>query len=467
MNRLTTGMVPLLALLLAAGCSGDPTGSFRNGTAKLDAAPSQLFLELGESKTVDVSAVDDQGNQISSAFEVTSAGTGITVRRDSTFLPVFGSDSTLTVPAQAPVFRFVVTADAYGATDFTISANGKDVKIPVQVVAQNTIDAQISNLTPALAEVVTITAPAGVSFSPTTTATIEGATTQPADVVVAADGKSLTLILPPNIIDAQITLSDVVSDAAPTLTFAPATSLRITTPAITSFAGTFSSLTPAGGQPVTVTLTDATFDPATTLIFGGTTPIVTNISGNQITFLPVPGTIGLLTVNGVVLNALPQFSLSLPAGPTDSMTVGTTVAARPGTNAPATAPVLAFPAAGATSALYDAGTFTSPVCGEANDGVPCQLYKITLPTDDSLNATLAWSNTTDLGLYVLSSDGTTDTGQSCDASGNGADGGLEACTITLTAGTYILAVVNFGPFYDPVDPPPDWISLAVTPTPAP
>jgi hypothetical protein len=52
--------------------------------------------------------------------------------------------------------------------------------------------------------------------------------------------------------------------------------------------------------------------------------------------------------------------------------------------------------------------------------------------------------------------------QSCDGLGNGDDGGEEACTITLTAGDYLLGVVNFGPFYDPVDPPPDWISLAIT-----
>ena len=466
MNRLTTGMVPLLALLVAAGCSGDPTDSFRGTTARLDAAPSQLFLELGESKSVDVSAVDDQGNQISSVYEVTATGPGITVRRDSTFLPQYGNDSTLTVPAQAPVFRFVVTATGYGATDFTVSANGKDLKIPVQVVAQNTINAAISNLTPALGEVVTITAPAGVSFSPTTTATITGATSQPADVTVAPDNKSLTLVLPPNLIDAQITLSDVVSDASPGLVFSPSTADRVTTTPIASFSGTYSTLTPAGGQPVTVTLTDATFDPATTLILGAGAPIVTNISGNQITFLPVPGTIAPLTINGVILNALPQFSLSLPADSTDTIKVGTTVAARAGTNSPATAPVLAFPSPGQNSALYDAGTFGAGTCG-SNSGVPCQLYKITLPTDASLDATLAWSNTADLGLYVLNSTGTTDTGQSCDANGNGADGGLEACTITLTAGTYILGVVDFGPFYDPPDPAPDWISLSLTPTPAP
>src|SRR5512144_129597 len=125
MNRLTSGMVPLVALLLLAGCTNDPTESLRTGTARLDAAPSQLFLQLGESKTVDVSAVDEQGNQISSAYEVTNTGSGITVLRDSSFLPVFNTDSTLAVPPQAVIFRYIVTATGYGATSFTVSANGK------------------------------------------------------------------------------------------------------------------------------------------------------------------------------------------------------------------------------------------------------------------------------------------------------------------------------------------------------
>jgi hypothetical protein len=76
---------------------------------------------------------------------------------------------------------------------------------------------------------------------------------------------------------------------------------------------------------------------------------------------------------------------------------------------------------------------------------------------------LVWNNTTDLGVYILSADGTEDIpDQLCDGLGNGDDGGEEACTITLVAGDYLLAVVNFGPFYDPPDPAPDWISLAIT-----
>ena len=462
MNRLTSGMVPLFALLLAVGCSNDPTDSLRNGTAELNAAPSQLFLQMGESKSVDVTAVDEQGNQISSAYEVTSTGSGITVRRDSSFLPVYINDTTLGVPAEAPVFRFVVTATGYGATSFTVSANGTDVTVPVQVVAQTVIDATISNLTPALGEVVTITLPAGVSLSPTSTVTFAGATAQPAQVTVAPDGKSVTFIPPPNIAGAQATLSDVVSDATPNLLFSPATSGRFTTPEVKSFISSFSTITPAAGAQVTLTSPEATFDPTTTMLIGASSPIILSNTGTTITFLAPPGAAGEVNVGGVILNALPDFALTLPA--TDSLTVGTTVAALAGTDAPATAPSIGFPAAGTTTALYDAGTFGAAVCGDES-GIPCQLYKLSVPADASLDATLTWNNTTDLGLYVMTSDASSDIGQACDGLGNGADGGQEACTLVLPAGNYILGVITFGPFYPTNDPPPDWISLALTPTP--
>jgi len=130
-------MVAFLALLVVAGCHGDPTEPLRNGISRIDAAPSQVFVELNATKTVDVSAVDDQGNQISSAYEVTSIGSGITVKRDSTFLQVFINDSTLSVPPEAPIFRYIVTGTGYGPTSFEVSAGGQKVVVPSDTVAEH------------------------------------------------------------------------------------------------------------------------------------------------------------------------------------------------------------------------------------------------------------------------------------------------------------------------------------------
>ena len=219
MNRLTSGMVSLIALLLVAGCTTEPTDDLRKGASRIDAAPTQLFLELGASKTVDVSAVDDQGNQISSTYEVTSVGSGITVRRDSTFLPIFVNDSTLAVPPEAPIFRFVVTATAYGATSFTVSAEGKDVVIPVQVTPVVAIDATFSDTTPALGDTITVTAPAGNIFTQTAVLHLPGAPDSLNPRIVERDpaGGFIRFLAPPNV-NAPVTITEVVSASAPTLT---------------------------------------------------------------------------------------------------------------------------------------------------------------------------------------------------------------------------------------------------------
>ncbi len=165
MNRFRSGMVPLFALLALVGCSSEPTGDLRGDVSEVVASPTQLFIELGETKSVEVGAVDAQGNPLDLAYEVTSAGTGIAVRRDSSFLPIFVNDSTLQAPATGPRFRFIVEGTGYTATSFTVTAGGVNVVIPVQVVPQSGLAATFDNPTPALGDTVTLTAPAGITFA--------------------------------------------------------------------------------------------------------------------------------------------------------------------------------------------------------------------------------------------------------------------------------------------------------------
>jgi hypothetical protein len=426
-------MVPLLALLVAVGCSGDPTGSFRGETARIDAAPTQLFLQLGESKTVDVSAVDDQGNQISSVYEVTATGPGITVRRDSTFLPQYGNDSTLTVPPQATVFRFVVTATGYGTTDFTVSANGKDVQIPVHVGAESALDAQISNLNPALNEPVTITAPAGITFSPTSQVTLSDETAvQPFTVSVAADGSSITFLPAPNIIDQALIVTDVVSASSPGHLFAPATVARITTPSITEFDGTVSSLAPNANQPVTVSLNNASVDLANAVVtVGADTAALVGATATSVTFLPKPGGTGLVFFSGVVIDSLPQFDLTLTNAITDTLHIGL-AGTTAGTDAPGTAPSLAVPDSGFAAPFFDAADFTASAD---------HFYKLVVTAAATYNISLNWDIGSDLDMFLCPSPGTI-TG-ACDfqaATGNQPEVGA----FTLTPGTYYVVAEDFG-----------------------
>ncbi len=87
----------------------------------------------GRTAKVQVSAIDDQGNQISTSFDASNVGSGITVSRDETFQPVFVNDTTLQAPAEAATFQFNVNAVDLVNSSFELNAGGKNVTVPVTV----------------------------------------------------------------------------------------------------------------------------------------------------------------------------------------------------------------------------------------------------------------------------------------------------------------------------------------------
>jgi hypothetical protein len=314
---------------------------------------------------------------------------------------------------------------------------------------------------------VTLTLPAGFKVIPADAVglTIEGAALAPRDVVVAADSGSISFVPAPNS-DSLAIIPGLIPARLPMYPQTLPTTTKVTTPAVTALPSTLSSTTPTASVPVVLTSTDGNFtfvDPAAVTV-GTTAAIVTGQTASTISFLSPPGSTGLVSVDAVDVAG---FSLALPSS-APSITTSATVAAMPGTDDPATAPVFTIPPAGSSSGFFDAGGaggFAAATCG-GNSGVPCQLYKFTLAADATFDVTGTWSNEADIGLYFMTADGTTDTDQACDGHGRGADAQPEACTITLVAGTYLLGVVNFGPFYPENDPNPDWIGLGFS-TPAP
>jgi pre-peptidase len=331
MKRLILGMVPLFAILVVVGCSTDPTSDLQNGVDRLVAAPSQLFIELGATKTVDVSAVDEQGNPLQFNYQVTATGAGVTVKRDSTYLPVFVNDTELQVPEVGPTFRFKVLATAYGPTSFTVSAGGKDLVVPVQVVPQNRIAATFSSLTPALGDTVTLTAPPGTTFSQTSEFTFGGDTLQPPLIVERDPGGTFVRFIPPPNKKSPITITEVSSTAAPGVLFGPTTSDVLVTPQVDSVDVTFSQTTPNVGQVVTVTLPALLkFQPTTTLTFpdqlASGAAFTTAADSNSLTFQSPPNATGAGVIDSVVFPG--GFAVELPTRPTiTAENIGTTVAA--------------------------------------------------------------------------------------------------------------------------------------------
>jgi hypothetical protein len=114
-----------------------------------------------------------------------------------------------------------------------------------------------------------------------------------------------------------------------------------------------------------------------------------------------------------------------------------------GTGAPGTAPELTVAPPGETSTLFDGGTFdyAAPIFGGAFGDFPSRLYRLTVPADGDFTVSQDWGSAEDLGVYYFLPDGTTETGSAADGGGGGAH--PEASTSAFTAGTYLMAVVNF------------------------
>jgi hypothetical protein len=545
------GAVAVLSAV--SGCaSGDPTDNEGTPTA-IVSDPDVVFVNQGESEPVVVTVVDEDGQALEAEFTLSNVGAGITVTPDPDFLPVTGGNplrrqarffvqgdqltaatfrvealgltkdiqvtsvppslaatfsnaapalgDTITITAPAGTFFSPTSVVRFGIQDLVITARAEDGSVitfipaptihgPLTVtgvkVTSNpnltftlstsetlvtdsvvNVAATFSNTTPALGETVTLTLPAGFKVIPATAVglTVEGAALPPRDVVVAADSGSIAFVPAPNS-DSLVLIPGLIAARLPMYPLTVPTTTKVTTPAVTVLPSTLSSTTPAVNVPVVLASTDASFtfvEPATVTV-GTTAALVTGQTASSITFLSPPGSTGVVSVGAVDVAG---FSLALPSS-APSITTSSTVPAMAGTDNPATAPVFTIPPAGSSSGFFDAGGaggFAAATCG-GNSGVPCQLYRFTLAADATFDVTGTWSNEADIGLYFLTADGTTDTDQACDAHGRGADAQPEACTITLVAGTYLLGVVNFGPFYPENDPNPDWIGLAFS-TPAP
>jgi hypothetical protein len=425
----------LILLLSAAGvwaCNADPTDSFRETGTKIIANPTIIYLDKGQSTFLTLQLVDEQGNQLVTAFDATPDNANVAVVRDTAFLHT-NSGSNLKTSE-----RFAVTGVDYVQTAIHVQAGSDTLTVPVSVVPKTTIAATFSNLTPALGETVTITAPPGISFSPTSTVSFGPAPVlPPADVVVSADGSSISFVPPPNLTEAPATITDVISVGSPDLTFTNTTADGITTAVVTEIPGTLSTLTPGGGQAVTVTFNAASAADGATVDVGGTLAIALDRpTASTFRFLAPPGAVGLVTINGVLLDAAPQFSLSLTNA--DTMTVDSAVTPLTGTTSTATAPdALTQPALGESTGFFDAGAFTgADITGDG--GIAAKYYKFTVTESASYHFITNWATSADLDAIVCFDAACSDGA----FAGTGVDQ-PEDGSLVLDPGTYYVAVVLF------------------------
>jgi hypothetical protein len=429
----------LILLLSAAGlwaCNSDPTDSFRESGKRIIADPTIIYVDKGESIFLTVQVVDEQGNQIATDFDATSQSSNVGVERDTTFLATTNGSKIKTSE------RFSVTGVDYVQSSILVQAGSDTLTVPVSVVPKTTIAATFSDTAPPLGAAVTLTAPAGITFDPTSTVSFgPPPVLEPAEVTVSGDGTTITFIPPPNLVSAPATITNVHSVGSPDLTFTNATADGITTAQVSTLPATFSTLTPSGGQLVTVTFSGASAaDGATVDVGGAAGTALDRPTPNTFRFLAPPGAVGLVTINGVVLDAAPQFALSLIN--TDTMTVDSAVAEIAGTATTATAPsVLTQPALGESTGFFDTGDFVGADI-TSDGGLGAKYYKFVVTDSSSYHFVTTWVGAAaapDLDMELCSDAACSDGG---DFLGTGIDL-PEDDVRELGPGTYYFAVVLF------------------------
>lgn len=431
MNRLCHGTVVLVACVAALSC-GDPTGDLRGSPTRVTSDPSTLFIDQGVTEGVTIRVLDEQGNELEAPVDniaVAPAGM-VTVAIDNTFLP--GTDTTTPGAIPATRTRLNVTGAQLTAGTITVTAGGLDLAIPVRVLPVATeFDATFSNQAPVIGEPVTITAPAGFTFTDSSVVTFAADT----PAVTAVAGNLLTILPGANVVG-KATITNVVPGYAPGLSLDFTTVDTMATPR--GLPVVLSTTTPAQNQIVTMTAPAGfTFQPTATVSLGGLPGVVTSRApdGSSLNFQVWPGKIDAAVIDSVLVTAVPGFPLSLPTF--DTLT---TAAAAPlaGNGATATGPVLPIPAVGASQATYDDATFTAAdISGDG--GVGAQYYKIVLGAPATLTITVASDNAVPDLDAVLCSDAVCSAPDFSLASTAHDEGG----TVLLPAGTTFLAVVNF------------------------
>jgi hypothetical protein len=328
-----------------------------------------------------------------------------------------------------------------------------NLSTPFTVKTDSIIDigSAISNPTPALGEAITLTLPAGLKLLPESlvTLSVAGNPVLPRNRTLSADSTVITFTPAPNS-DSSVVVNGIVPTrlaaccaASTGYSLLLSTTAKVTTAAVTEFPSTVSNAAPAANTEITVTSTDADFtvsDTAQALV-GGVPGLVTGRTANSISFVPTPSSTGPVTVNGAVIAG---FSLSLPSSGGDV----TTGALTPlfGTNRESTAPTLDVPGAGAATAVFDAPDFPAgfgdPVADAAGGGGSA-FYKIVIPTAGDYTITTNWDIGTDLDQYLCGSPIDAAAFSNCDFTAAVANH-PESATYSLTAGTYIIVINDFG-----------------------
>lgn len=311
MKRILRGAV-LLAVTAVLGACGTEPDQVKGGVADhIVADPGVVFISRADSQSVKIRLEDAQGTALHDPISISNVGAGINVRADSAFRPIFTNGDSLVFNTNGTELRVWVSTSALANSSFTINAGGLTLDVPVVVTPGKDEGFAFSTLAPALADVVTVTAPADLLFTADTKVIFGLDSLTP--IAVATDGKSLTFSVVPDL-HGPATLSNVTLSYNTAVKFPVVASDTMNSPSGFQ-AFTFSNLAPAPGEPITITppaglifsdSSKATFDSL------GLVPVLTVAPGGaSMTLTASPNSVGPTTFTNMVspTNALSPFSL--------------------------------------------------------------------------------------------------------------------------------------------------------------
>jgi hypothetical protein len=374
--------IVLAVALIAAGataCFEDPTSSLRNGPSRIELTRSTMFLNIGDSLSVQAVVKDDQGMTYGAADATwtSSVPAVAVVRRDATVIIPYDAFSKAFVRAVSAGSSWVKVA-SHGVTD-SLRVFGLPPTFTGAITAPEGL---------MMADTITIAATSALTFTDSTTVTIHGAeavilsqTASQLKVTASAPTHEdspvvLSHLLLAGVFDMSLTATTTLGVAATVrgggATVSPATSnvgdtLTITASSVVSFsvaAGSLSEVTVGGTPTWLVSQTASEIKVIAPMAAAGSTVAITNVT---------------------LLGTVPLASLG--AAPT----VTVTEASEPGNNDVAT------PAA---MTLYQ--DYYGTVSGSDAD----DYIAFTTPaTGDSVLVEVEWLSNADLDIGLLLGDG--------------------------------------------------------------
>jgi hypothetical protein len=455
MKAVTRCLALFAATLVVGACSGDPTADDAGANLTIRATPNAVWMANDVSVPVNtaeliVEAVDALGGTAPGTWTAAASGP-FTVAEDVTY----GGTTSGQLGYRR---RFVITPTGAGEGTITLTGTGAPsggLAIPVRVAPDSTFfDVTVSNLNPALAEQITVTAPAGTRFTNTTTVSVvrgalnalNNGLAAPTLVSMTADSTQLTILPAPGAAG-RIRMTGIASVSTPTLKSNAVSDDSVTVPVLASVAATLTTATPTPNTANTVTMpANFKFRPTSALTMTGTltAPIILSraADSNAVTILTPPGSNSPLSITAVQFAPLASLSLALPT----AATVTTSAATSMGPDdylvdgAGAVPQITAPTVVGQTVGFFDLTSFAG-ADNTGNGGIGTeQDYRISFPVNGVYAFSLQWGTGADLDMYLVDEAFTT----AFIASFNNA-GIAEAGNYTATAGQVrALAINMFG-----------------------